>query len=95
MRHDLSTEQLADIVMRLNGDIEPVGETNTDNTRLINLATLEGVIDCLLMEIYFVSKNADHYEYSRKRAGEDAIAWLKDRKEWIEEVLSELNEVDE
>lgn len=89
MKPDLTDRQLADIILRLNGSVEPIGDSAVDEPRFNDLVRLLGAIDVLLSEIYVVSKNADHYEYSRKRAGETAVNWLKATKEWIEEILSE------
>lgn len=88
---NFSSQNLADILMRLNGPIEPIGGINTDNQRFENLIRLEEVLDILLDEVYFVCKHADHYEFSRQRAGKQAIAWLTEKKEWLEEVLNERN----
>lgn len=90
MKPDLTARQLADIILRLNGNVDPIGDSAVDGHRYNDLVRLLDAMDALLSEIYFVSKNADHYEYSRKRAGEAAVAWLKDKKEWIEEILSEV-----
>lgn len=90
MKPDLTARQLADIILRLNGNVDPIGDSAVDGHRYNDLVRLLGAMDALLSEIYFVSKNADHYEYSRKRAGEAAVDWLKDKKEWIEEILSEV-----
>ena len=93
MKPDLTDRQLADIILRLNGSVDPIGDSAVDEPRFNDLVRLLGAIDILLSEIYVVSKNADHYEYSRKRAGETAVNWLKDTKEWIEEILSEHDQV--
>ena len=89
MKPDLTASQLADIILRLNGNVDPIGDSAVDGRRYDDLVRLLGALDALLSEIYFVSKNADHYEFSRKIAGETAVDWLKDKKEWIEEVLNE------
>ena len=43
-----SNTQLANILITLIGEVEPIGETNTDNDRYQNLIQLEGVIEHLL-----------------------------------------------
>lgn len=92
MKPDLDPNQLAQILIRLNGEVEPIGETNADNKRFDDLIRLQETLDILLDEVYFVCKHADHYEFSRQRAGKQAIDWLTEKKEWLDEVLNDLTE---
>ena len=86
---EFSDTQLADILMRLNGEIEPIGETYTDDDRFNNLIRLENTLDIILDDISFVCKNANHYLWSRQRAGKQAIEWMKNKQEWLSIIFSE------
>ena len=60
-----------EIVKKLIGYIDPVGETNIDDKRFENLKAMCELVNNLVTEIdevSFYNKNKD--EYSRKRAGE-------------------------
>ena len=87
-RTRFSDRQLADLIMELNGEVEPVGETNTDNERFNNLLKLQNTVDILLDEIAFIIPNKDRYEFSMHRAGLMAWDWLDEKREWLEELLS-------
>jgi len=66
-----------DVIGKLLGPIEPVGETNEDERRYKNLdATIE-LVEKLCYDIYCVSRNKDRQEYSMKRAGITADKFLK------------------
>ena len=70
--------EIKDVVLKLVGNVNPVGETNTDDKRFENLKTLCGVVDELIYEIQSVTRNKHAQEYSVKRAGEYAERWCKD-----------------
>ena len=76
--------EMYEIVTRLIGRINPVGETNTDGERFENLKVFIDLVDSLVNELHHVSDNASHYEYSRKRAGELAVKYLKTLKSSID-----------
>lgn len=61
-----------EIVKKLIGPIDPVGETNTDNKRFENLKVMCDLVDKLLTDIDRVIPNKRRAEYSMKRAGEYA-----------------------
>jgi len=71
--------EIKDVVMKLIGPVEPVGETNTDNARFEHLNELCGLVEDLVSEINRVCPNKDSYEYSVKRAGEYAYNFLYKR----------------
>ena len=82
-RTKFTDKQLADLIMELVGEIEPVGETNTDNKRFDNLLRVQNTVDILLDEIYYVCEYSRNYEYSMKRAGETAVAWMEEKQKWL------------
>jgi len=67
-----------DVVKKLIGEIDPVGETNTDNDRLENLEAMTDLVNKLVMDIDSVAENKGHHAFSVKRAGEHADKFLSD-----------------
>lgn len=67
--------------MKLIGEIEPVGETYTDDMRYNHLILLLDTLDALIDEVRFILPNTDRYEYSMNRAGQLANKWIKDKHE--------------
>ena len=70
--------ELYEIVMKLVGPVQPVGETNADDARLKNIQALTELVDRLLGEIQTASYNADRVESSMKAIGKHAMAYLSD-----------------
>ena len=87
-----SNTQLANILMTLIGEVEPIGETNTDNDRYQNLIQLEGVIEHLLEEIEKVAKCSDRVEYSMSKAGKQSVIWLSEIQSLIDDITSTYKE---
>jgi len=87
-----SNTQLANILMTLIGEVEPIGETNTDNDRYQNLIQLEGVIEHLLEEIEKVAKYSDRVEYSMSKAGKQSVIWLSEIQSLIDDITSTYKE---
>jgi len=69
--------EIYDIVKKLIGEINPVGETNTDDKRFENLKATINLIDELLLDIDKVAENKDRCEFSIKRAGEYTYKYLE------------------
>lgn len=69
-----------DVVKKMIGNINPVGETNTDNERFENLKAMCLLIDNLILDVIAVIHNKSSYEYSVKRAGEYADGYIKTLK---------------
>lgn len=82
-------EEITKIITALNGGINPVGETNADNDRYENLKNLETIIDCLLDDIQLLIPNKNSYEYSVKRAGNEAVKYLREIRERITDWFKE------
>lgn len=69
--------EIKEIVLKLVGKVNPVGETNTDNERFENLKVLCELVDELVGVIDEVNcKNKDSHEFSRKRAADYASNFL-------------------
>ena len=67
-----------DIVTKLVGPINPVGESYEDDRRLKNLEEMITLVDKLVFDIDRVSVERERVEYSRKRAGVAAYRFLHD-----------------
>lgn len=69
--------EIKDIVLKLVGDVNPIGETNTDNKRFENLKVLCELVNELVGIIDNVHySNKDFQEFSIKRASEYANNFL-------------------
>lgn len=68
--------ELIDIVMKLNGPIQAVGETNADGERLKNLRSLGELAESLVGRIRDASETADRPEASMKAIGLIAKSYL-------------------
>ena len=79
MRTRFSDRQIADLVMDMIGEVEPVGETREDAKRFDNLLRLQNAVDLLLGEIYFCCGYIDNVEFSMKRSAETAIDWMEEK----------------
>lgn len=72
--------EIKDVVCKLVGPIDPVGETNTDNTRFENLKVMCDLVEALVTDIDNVSyTHQGSYEYSRKRAADFAADFMTRR----------------
>ena len=68
---------LHEIVKKLVGKINPIGETTTDNERFENLRVLCDLVENLIIDIDNVNyQNKQSHEYSVKRAAEYADNFL-------------------
>ena len=70
-----------EVVKKLVGDINPIGETTLDNKRYENLKELIDVVDTLVSDIRdMVIRNRGMNEYSIKRAVDEAEKFLAELK---------------
>lgn len=66
-----------DVVKKLIGNINPIGETNTDNERFENLKALCELVNNLITDIDDMAYlNKDAREFSVKRASQYASNFL-------------------
>lgn len=70
-----------DVVVKLLGKTEPIGDTNVDDQRYENLKATIELVDKLLIDLYQVAGYATCQEYSMSRSGKLAEKFLKDIKE--------------
>lgn len=81
----MDTYNTQEIVQKLIGDIEPVGETHVDEYRYKNLKAMTELLDALIFEVWKVSGYKGQYSYSMRKSGEFADKWLQETKEFIED----------
>jgi len=65
-----------EVVKKLIGKIEPIGETNEDDRRFDNLKIITALVDDLLTDIDAVAMEKDRQEYSINRAGKFAAEFF-------------------
>lgn len=65
-------KNIHEIVRKLLGEIDPVGESHTDEIRFKNLEATIALTDKLLGDIDRVATNKTRAEYSMEKAGERA-----------------------
>jgi len=68
-----------EVVKKLTGEIEPIGETQTDDERFENLKAMAWLIEKLLTDINDVAYRCkNNHQYSMKRASEFASKFITD-----------------
>jgi len=70
--------ELSDVVRKLIGKIDPIGDSNVDSERLNNLMELTKLVDVLLSDIDRVASFKNKVEWSMKQCGEHADKFLND-----------------
>ena len=69
--------ELIDVVRKLVGPIEPVGDSRIDHDRFENLQTMTKLVDKLLGDIDRIIPCKDSHEASVKKAGMHADAFFE------------------
>ena len=67
-----------DVVKKLIGEINPIGETHEDSRRLENLENMIALVDHLLSDIDAVALNKGKPEFSLNKAGTVASEYFDD-----------------
>lgn len=73
----------AEIVKKLIGNINPTDDSSRDGERLEHLKTMCDLVEDLIGEIRFVTRDKDAYESSVKEIGQFAFKFLSRLKEEI------------
>lgn len=76
---------LHELIEKVNGKIEPIGETHIDDSRFDNLQRLVKLVDKLIFDINEVAGLRDREQYSLKKAGQYAFNYLKEMQEALED----------
>lgn len=71
----MDAEQIYEVVMKLVGSVDPVGDSVIDSQRYGNLLLLEDVTNNLIDHILDLIPNKDSYEGSVHDVGEEAQKW--------------------
>lgn len=85
----MKAETVIEVVEKLIGCVEAIGETNHDNQAYENLDVMIDVCNALLDDIYIASKTKDCPQYSMKQIGCHAFGFIEDLKVWCNEVMEE------
>lgn len=85
--------EIKEILERLLGKIEPVGETNEDNKRFENLDRYREVLNFIIDRLLICANYKNDNRYSVNKIGEEAFEILKDI-DFIQEQL-EIIELEE
>jgi hypothetical protein len=72
--------EMIDIVKKLIGPIQPVGESNEDRKRLENLNEFITLADEMIIKLKDVAENSDSHEHSVALAGDTAKKFLNELK---------------
>jgi len=67
-----------EIVLKLIGEIEPIGVSEIDSLRFENLKAMCNLVNELVADIDEVVKNKNRHEYSMRKLGEYADKFLTD-----------------
>ena len=83
-RAKFSGSELADMLMKVNGEIEPTGYEKADKEREEALDNLLDAMDVLLDEIKFVATERNSKNDALKMK---ALDWLSGTADWCDEIL--------
>ncbi len=82
-----SCMELYEIVMTLNGPVQPTGEHNCDQGRLQNMNNLTELIDKLMLEVHIAAKSANRTAHSVKEIGASALEYLASVRDGLVETV--------
>jgi hypothetical protein len=68
--------ELHDVVMKLVGPVEAIGDSHFDAERLANLKALTGLVEKLLLEIHAAARSANNHQDSMRAIGRYAMEFL-------------------
>lgn len=80
----MNSDTIIEVVEKLVGEVEAVGETWEDKRRLENLKKMIDLSDHLLRQIYEASLTRNRVEASMKKIGETAYDYLQSARDWAE-----------
>ena len=73
-----------EVIKKLIGPIEPIGESQTDAKRLENLKSMCELVSCLLNDIYGAAYYRGRYESSMKEIGNYAQNFIDNTKKHMD-----------
>ena len=86
---ELSANEICNVLEVLIGNTHAQGETTADDKAFERLKVLESVTDWCMDGFNYEASLAHRNEWSMSRSGKEAIAYLKETKEWIEAIERE------
>lgn len=86
-QRNISDRQIADMVMKIIGEVEPTGDVNEDEKRFMSLLKLENTVDLLLEEIYHILPYQDKFASSMWKIGNGSWTWLDEKRQWLNDIL--------
>ena len=86
-QRNISDRQIADIIIKIIGEIEPIGDANEDEKRFMSLLKLENTVDLLLEEIYHMLPYKDEFAVSMWKIGNESWTWLDEKRQWLDDIL--------
>lgn len=69
---------ISDILGKLLGEIQPIGETNEDNKRYENIQNYYEALSYIISCLSIASQNKDRQEYSMQKIGKECYDILKE-----------------
>ena len=78
--------ELKDVVCKLVGPIEPIGDSTLDECRYVNLQVMIALVEELFADINYVSTNRGSQEGSRDKAGKLADQFIRDTRDAYERI---------
>lgn len=69
--------EIIDVVRKLVGPVQPIGETNQDELRFQNLEVMTDLIDELINDVSGVAVHSNRPEASMRRAGQHAAEYIE------------------
>ena len=84
--------EIEEIIRKLFGYINPIGETTEDNRRYENLINYKKIINYVIDELAECARYKNSIQYSEQRSGEKAFDILEENLEYIKDVLNEIND---
>lgn len=72
-----------EVIKKLLGAIEPVGDSSRDKERLKNIKNTIILTEKLIDDIIYSARNKDSYEHSVKEIGNEANAFITRLKETL------------
>lgn len=77
--------KIFDIIIKLNGKVRAVGESNEDERRFENLKQLTVLCDAIITEIKLGARDRNRPEASMRKIGVYAVGYLRDLLEDLDE----------
>lgn len=78
-----------EVIKKLIGPIDPIGESNSDEIRYENLNTALEVVNRLMSDICYLIPKRKRVEYSISRSGSKAFEYAKNLRDSLNDDIEE------